>query len=703
MSLVSDRRTAPTVTQRVAGAASRVVAPRRPGRRSFLQRAALVATALVVDPVGFVLRPQTAWASVCGPANECSQGWTAMCCTINGGANTCPPGSYAAGWWKVSSSAFCNGGDRYVVDCNRTPSAQCECRCADGECDRRRVCCNNFRYGQCHQEVPGTTEVVCRVVICTPPWEWDETCTTTVRTDERTRDHNASCLNPPDPTDIAITYQDIGLVGSVVGAPVAEESALPDGGAWRAYEDGVLVQPPGGSVQVVAGPVGVAYRDRGGPGAGLGYPTGPAEAVTGGARLPVEAGVLYAGAEGMSGWLHGPVAAAYDQRGGASDWLGLPISDVLEAPGGRVRADFASGWSLVHDPSVPETRLLPATVEVSSSAGRWPSTASVRRLSGQDRVGTAAVVAADVHPDGAALVVLAAAEAFPDALAGGSLAAAGGGPVLLVGGSALPAATADALERLGPDRVVVVGGAGVVADGVLDEVRELLPDASVVRVAGDSRIATALAVAEEVVGEDPVEVAFVASAQDFPDALSASPAAGRLGAPLLLTEPDRLPAAVGEALERFAPSRVVLVGGTAALTAQVADDVQRAVDGSVERVAGPGRHDTAAAMAAAFGPDRPDRVLVATGDGFADALSAGAAAGGTTGVQLLLASRDGVPAVTRAAIADLRPEELVMVGGPAALSPAVAEQLAATPTEQTTPREPGQGEQATPPPLPARR
>ena len=29
----------------------------------------------------------------------------------------------------------------------------CSCRCADGSCDQRRVCCNNFRYGQCNTQV----------------------------------------------------------------------------------------------------------------------------------------------------------------------------------------------------------------------------------------------------------------------------------------------------------------------------------------------------------------------------------------------------------------------------------------------------------------------------------------------------------------------------------------------------------------------
>ena len=213
---------------------------RRPvSRRRFLQRATVAASALAVDPVRYVLRPQSAYATVCGQANTCGGGWTAFCCTINDGANTCPPGSFVAGWWKIDSSSFCKGLPRYIIDCNRIPSASCTCTCADGECDQRRVCCNVFRYGQCNVDVPGVTEVVCRVVTCTVPWEWDEACSDTVRTDNRTATHSATCLPGTDASWIDIKYMDLGLVGSVLGAPTRSERDVP-GGRRADYEHGLI-------------------------------------------------------------------------------------------------------------------------------------------------------------------------------------------------------------------------------------------------------------------------------------------------------------------------------------------------------------------------------------------------------------------------------------------------------------------------------
>jgi hypothetical protein len=171
-------------------------------------RAAVVGSALAVTPLRYLLRPGTAYASLCGPETDCGSGWSAMCCTINNGSNSCPPGSIAGGWWKADNSGFCGGGARYYIDCNATCSCgcrgsgmcgpgchACQCHCASGTCDERRVCCNEFRYGQCHLEIGCMGPVVCRIVTCVPPWQFDGSCTTTSATANATALHDAPCLH----------------------------------------------------------------------------------------------------------------------------------------------------------------------------------------------------------------------------------------------------------------------------------------------------------------------------------------------------------------------------------------------------------------------------------------------------------------------------------------------------------------------------
>lgn len=168
---------------------------RRTSRRGFLTAATLTGAAVAIDPIGFLIRPQSAYATVCGADSACSDGYTVMCCTINDGRNTCPPHTFRGGWWKADRSSFCGGHARYYIDCNALPGYSFRCHCNQTTCDRRRVACNVFRYGQCNTQIAGVTAVVCRQITCIPPWQlYPKHCGTSSRTDNNTASHSAPCL-----------------------------------------------------------------------------------------------------------------------------------------------------------------------------------------------------------------------------------------------------------------------------------------------------------------------------------------------------------------------------------------------------------------------------------------------------------------------------------------------------------------------------
>jgi hypothetical protein len=180
---------------------------RRTSRRSFLAAATLTGTALAVDPWGYVTRPQSAYASVCGPGASCGAGWSAMCCSINKGHNTCPPGTFAGGWWKADRSSFCGGHARYYIDCNAKPGHQFHCHCNQTNCDHRYVACNIFRYGQCNTQIHGVTAVVCRQISCRPPWElYPGHCGRSAATDNNTAQHSAPCLTKANTFPRLVTF-----------------------------------------------------------------------------------------------------------------------------------------------------------------------------------------------------------------------------------------------------------------------------------------------------------------------------------------------------------------------------------------------------------------------------------------------------------------------------------------------------------------
>jgi hypothetical protein len=181
-------------------------------RRGFLAGAALTGAAIAASPVSYLTRPADAYTSLCGPDAECDAGYSAMCCTINNGANSCPPGTFVGGWWKADRSSFCGGAARYYIDCNASKGSNYHCHCNSTTCDHRLVACNVFRYGQCNTQIPGVTAVVCRVVSCTPPWQlYPGACSTSSATDNNTAGHTAPCLTakpyPAAPSSLAAGHQ----------------------------------------------------------------------------------------------------------------------------------------------------------------------------------------------------------------------------------------------------------------------------------------------------------------------------------------------------------------------------------------------------------------------------------------------------------------------------------------------------------------
>jgi hypothetical protein len=364
---------ASTLGQRAADAVTGWLA-RRTSRRGFLVRAGVLGSAMAVDPKGYVLRPGTAYAAVCGPGASATSGWTVFCATINDGVNACPEGSIAAGWWKADGASLCGGGPRYIIDCN----AQCthcttggarpgichsscwNCSCDSGlpgTCDQRKVCCNAFRYGQCNQQVRQVGGVHCRVVSCTPPWRF-ENCSTTPATDNRTRDHNSDRL-PQAYTAITRHYVALGENGSVLGATVYGEIAAA-GGTSQRYQNGRISASAATGVRETVGPIARRYEQLGAEAGRLGFP------ITGDTAVGDGRGRFTRFQRGRISWsdttgarvLTGPILERYLQLGAEDGTLGYPLTEEQverDAPFKRVglpprrRVEFEHG-SLTYDP-----------------------------------------------------------------------------------------------------------------------------------------------------------------------------------------------------------------------------------------------------------------------------------------------------------------------------------------------------------------
>jgi subtilisin family serine protease/putative cell wall-binding protein len=347
--------------------------------------------------------------------------------------------------------------------------------------------------------------------------------------------------------------------------------------------------------------------------------------------------------------------------------------------GGLTRTARTSGTSYEFTDLEPSTSYR-ITVRAERSSGYTSATIDTatleppgtERLWGSTRVETAVAVSQASFSPGVPVAYVATASTFPDALAGGAAAAMNRGPVLLTTGTSLPDAVTAELVRLRPGRIVVLGGAGAVPDAVVRALRSYTTG-NVTRLWGSTRIETAAAVSRASFSPG-VPVAYVATASNFPDALAGAAVAGMQGGPVLLTSSTSLPDVVATELGRLRPGRIVVLGGTGVVSSAVLRALRSYTTGSVTRLSGADRFETAAAVSrASFSPGVPV-AYVATASNFPDAL-AGAAVAGMQGGPVLLTSSTSLPDVVATELGRLQPGRIVALGGTGAVSGAVSREL----------------------------
>ncbi len=194
------------------------------------------------------------------------------------------------------------------------------------------------------------------------------------------------------------------------------------------------------------------------------------------------------------------------------------------------------------------------------------------------------------------------------------------------------------------------------------------------RLSGADRFATAAAISKASFPAG-VAVAYIANGLNFPDALAGAAAAGAAKAPVLLVRPDAIPSSIATELARLHPGRIVVLGGTSAVSDAVKTALATYTAGGVTRLAGADRFATAAAISKASFPAGVGVAYIANGLNFPDAL-AGAAAAGAAKAPVLLVRPDAIPSSIATELARLHPGRIVVLGGTSAVSDAVKTALA---------------------------
>lgn len=299
------------------------------------------------------------------------------------------------------------------------------------------------------------------------------------------------------------------------------------------------------------------------------------------------------------------------------------------------------------------------------------------RHAGADRYETAVAISRTLLPAGGPVpvVLVATGENWPDGIYAGLAAAKVGTSVLLVRHDSIPPSTAAELQRLAPTQIVVLGGTAAVSQGVFTGLGAYAP--VVDRIGGVDRYETAAWLMQAAFPPGSAPEAFVAVGTDFRHGLMAA-AMGAFygtGAPAFLVPPTGpLPASVASALATLGPfPNIGVVGDASAVSDPMVAEL--GAFGSPARFTGTDVYDLSVAVWAPVvanpgGYGSPGTAILATSAAFPDGLVGAALAGART-APLFLSEKDCIPVVVWNAMSQLGTQQVVLLGGTAALGPAV--------------------------------
>lgn len=255
--------------------------------------------------------------------------------------------------------------------------------------------------------------------------------------------------------------------------------------------------------------------------------------------------------------------------------------------------------------------------QVISTQTVFAQTAATDRIAGDDRYTTAVSISQKGWKT-ADYAVLARGDNFADALCAGPLAYKYGGPILLTEPTQLNRDTLTELKRLGVKHLFITGGFEAISQNI-EETVKAAGITDIQRIYGDTRYETSIKIAEKLGNSGKI---VLATGSNFPDALSVSVIASKLGMPILLTPQESLTADVANYIKGKSITQTYLIGGLGVINAEVEKQVPRPA-----RLVGTDRYETNVAVLKNFEKDFDfENIYIATGGGtlgtqFADALT----------------------------------------------------------------------------------
>ncbi len=181
------------------------------------------------------------------------------------------------------------------------------------------------------------------------------------------------------------------------------------------------------------------------------------------------------------------------------------------------------------------------------------------------------------------------------------------------------------------------------------------------RISGENRYKTAVEVSKK--GWTSSNTVIIAAGNQFPDALTGTPLAYSLNAPILLTQNSSLPSETKSEINRLKAKHAIILGGTGVVTSNVETQLKN-MGLTIERISGSDRYSTSVKIAEKLAGQKDTAVLV-YGKNFPDSLAIAAHAA-RNGYPILLTKTDSLPSATKKVLSKYK--NTIVVGGTGVIS-----------------------------------
>ena len=255
------------------------------------------------------------------------------------------------------------------------------------------------------------------------------------------------------------------------------------------------------------------------------------------------------------------------------------------------------------------------------------------RIAGQDRVETALKISQKGW-DSASTAILCEYSDYPDSIASTPFAVSLTAPILLTAGDSIDQRVVQELQRLKPQKVILLGGNACLKPAVEKELDDLSFQWE--RIGGTDRYATSVLLAKRLVSDSLI----LANGDNFPDALSAASFAGIKQIPIVLTS-TTLPDSDIQYYQKTAPKHLIVIGGEAVVPTNNLTKNNFTVE---TRLGGQDRYETNTKVVS-FMKDayESNDLFLASGVTFPDAV-AGTVLASKDKAPLLLTEKEDIPA-----------------------------------------------------------